>query len=161
MAATNPQIYYQSLKCSFISFDHSRCLFYTVENSTAPSHIEQQRSKHKWAANSVDTRMHAICAQKESLSMYTYVKNFQKIEDALAERLRRWFKVPVRKGVGSIPTGVIFSTPLEHVTLLTLCEKTIFSEIRCSIVVSISACHADDQGSIPCVGSYFTWNVYS
>ena len=27
--------------------------------------------------------------------------------DALAERLRRWFKVPVRKGVGSIPTGVI------------------------------------------------------
>ena len=101
----------------------------------------------------------------------------------MAERLRRWFKVPVRKGVGSIPTGVTFYShdiPINIASLLanlwnkraTCCNllvrqsialqrlknrtwtKKIFTSLRCSLVVSISACHADDQGSIPCIGTF-------
>ena len=48
-----------------------------------------------------------------SCYLITHLEAHHSLADSLAERLRRWFQVPVRKGVGSSPTAVtiIFSSP--------------------------------------------------
>ena len=85
--------------------------------------------------------------------------------------LRRWLKAPFRKGVGSNPTAVKLTyigfcarIPSYHdkyisefmlaVDVLNCFRDVLRCDqqthyIRGSIVVSISACHAEDPGSIP------------
>lgn len=54
------------------------------------------------------------------------------LADSLAEWLRRWFQVPVRKGVGSSPTAVTFRTSgIDGIGDLSVCHR-----------LSLAACRA-------------------
>ena len=68
--------------------------------------------------------------------------------------LRRWSKVPVREGVGSNPTRHTLLAPVRRAGPRAPGRPPPPRRGRCSIVVSIPACHAGDPGSIPGNGAF-------